>query len=316
MTAVLSALGTMISIAFVGWLLARTGVLGENVHTALAKVVFAVAAPALLFVTVAHADLDLLLSRSALVAALSTSAVAIIAVVVLRLVVRRSLVEATVGMLCAAYVNAAILGLPLAVYLLGDALAVVPVLLFQLIVLAPVGFTVLAAHASGGGGGLRGMAGRTFRNPIIVGALTGLLFALLPWRLPEVVFAPFSMVGAAAAPLALLTFGMSMHTPRMPRLHRQDVDREQTRRPSADLVLVLVLRTAVHPLIAYGIGRAVGMSGADLLAVVTMGALPTAQNILVYAIQYGRGQDLARNSGLITTLLSVPLLLAVNALLG
>lgn len=314
MTAVLSALGMMASIAFAGWLLVRTRVLGENVHIVLARIVFAVATPALLFVTVAHADLHLLLSRSALVAALSTSTIALVAALVLRLILRRSLADTTVATLSAAYVNAAILGLPLAVYLLGDALAVVPVLLFQLLVLAPIAFTVLGSRTPGAVRGVRGVVVRTFQNPIIVGALAGLVVAGLPWQLPEVVFDPFAMVGAAAAPLALLTFGMSMHTPTLPRPLADRAPR--TRRPTPDLVLVVVLRGVVHPLVAYGIGRAVGMSGTELLAVVTMGALPTAQNIVVYAIQYGRGQELARNSGLITTVLALPLLLMINALLG
>src|ERR1035437_10115950 len=41
-----------------------------------------------------------------------------------------------------------------------------------------------------------------------------LFLAGLPWKLPEVIFGPFSMIGAAAAPLALLTFGMSIAIPR------------------------------------------------------------------------------------------------------
>ncbi|HEY5482445.1 MAG TPA: hypothetical protein VIK31_01355 [Propionibacteriaceae bacterium] len=59
----------------------------------------------------AHTNLRLLLSRSALVAAVTATAAALIAVV---------------GTLAASYVNAGNLGLPLAVYLLGDAVAVVP----------------------------------------------------------------------------------------------------------------------------------------------------------------------------------------------
>ena len=53
----------------------------------------------------------------------------------------------TIGTLASSYVNAGNLGLPLAVYLLDDAVAVVPTLLFQLLVLAPVAFAVLDARA-------------------------------------------------------------------------------------------------------------------------------------------------------------------------
>jgi len=147
---------------------------------------------------------------------------------------------------------------------------------------------------------------RTLRNPIIVATLTGLVLAALPWDLPEVVYEPFRVLGAAAAPMALVAFGMSLAVRRP--TGRRLVDRE--------LALVVVLRGVVHPLLAVLLGRVLGLEGETLLAVVTMAALPTAQNVLVYALQYGRGQALARDAGLVTTLLAVPVLLVITAALG
>ncbi|WP_258724483.1 AEC family transporter [Cellulomonas sp. NS3] len=364
MGAILTALGTMGAIVALGWVLGRRGTLGPAAPAVLARVVFAVATPCLLLVTVANADLHLLLSRTALVTALSTTTVVLVAVAVLRGLWRRSAADVTVAALASSYVNAGNLGLPLAVYLLGDAVAVVPSLLYQLLVLAPVAFAVLDARAPGAAGPdptpgppssddatrppstpaapaatpdlpavppvppdtpptaaplpgvgrgphrgarmLRTVLSRTLRNPIIVGALAGLALAALPWTPPEVLLGPFGLIGAAAAPLALLTFGMSLAVPRT-------VDARPVRR---ELVLVVVLRSLVHPLLAGGIGAALGLEGAALLAVTAMAALPTAQNVLVYAIQYGRQQPLARDAGLVTTVLAVPVLLVVTALLG
>ena len=45
-----------------------------------------------------------------------------------------------------------------------------------------------------------------------------------------------------------------------------------------------------------------------------MAALPTAQNVLVYALRYGQGRALARAAGVVTTLLSAPVLVLVAAL--
>jgi predicted permease len=148
MTAVITALGTMAVIIGAGWLLGHRGTLGPGGLPVLARACFAVATPCLLFGTVAHADLQLLLSRSALVSALSTTTVALVAVVVLAFLWRRAAPDVVVGTLAASYVNAGNLGLPLAVYLLGDAVAVVPPLLFQLLIIAPIAFTVLDAHLS------------------------------------------------------------------------------------------------------------------------------------------------------------------------
>lgn len=304
MTAVLTALGTMGLVVALGWFLARRRVLGDRAAPVLARVVFAVATPALLLTTVAHADLHLLLSRTAVVTWASTAAVALVAVVVLRAAWHRSAADVTVGTLASSYVNAGNLGLPLAVYLLDDAVAVVPTLLFQLLVLAPVAFAVLDARA--GPLQARAVLRRTLSNPIIVGTLVGLLLAALPWDLPEVVYEPFRLVGAAAAPLALLTFGMSLAVPRT-------VD---TTAPRRDLALAVGLRTLVHPMLAWGLGTALGLPAHALLAVVAMAALPTAQNVLVYAMQYRHGEALARDAGLVTTILCVPVLLVVAATLG
>jgi malonate transporter len=326
MGAVLTALGTMAAVVAVGWLLGRRGTLGDRAPAVLARVVFAVATPCLLLVTVAHSDLHLLLSRAALVTAISTGIVALTASTVLRWVWHRPVDDVVIGTLASSYVNAGNLGLPLAVYLLGSPVAVVPPLLFQLLVLAPIAFTVLdrrprprvstvapgpgtpgppATTATLPGTGVAVVV-RTLSNPIIVGALAGLLLAAVPWHLPDVVFEPFRLLGAAAAPMALLTFGMSLSVPRS----------TGERAPRRDLVLVVLLRSAVHPALAAAVGTALGLSGRPLLAVVAISALPTAQNVLVYALQYGRGHALARDAGLVTTVLAVPVLLVITAVLG
>lgn len=336
MSAVLTPLLTMAAIAAAGWAIGRTRLLGVGAEQVLARTVFTVAAPALLLVTIAHADLSMLLSRLAVVTAVSTAVVALVAVGVLRGLWHRPAGEATVGALAASYLNAGNLGIPIAVYLLGDAVAVVPTLLFQLLVLAPVAFTVLEAQRDGEpaapavvhdddggaravgtsapttpsttarGARLRRVLTRTLRNPIIVAALVGVLLAALPWDLPDVVHEPFRLVGAAAAPLALLTFGISLAAPRP----------EGGRRATRELALVVTLRSVVHPALALVVGRALGLEDAALLAVVTMAALPTAQNVLVYALRYGRGQDVARDAGLVTTVLALPVMLLIAATLG
>jgi len=306
MTAVATALATMAMIIGAGWLLGRRGTLGTGALPVMGRICFTVATPCLLFTTVAHANLHLLLSRAALVAAATATACALVAIVMLALVWHRAASDVVVGTLAASYVNAGNLGLPLAVYLLGDAVAVVPPLLFQLLVIAPIAFTVLDSHGPTTSPGLVGIAAQTVRNPIIVGSLSGLLLAALPWTLPALLFGPFTLIGAAAAPLALLLFGMSIAAPR--------AGGEATR--GRELVLVTVLRTVVSPCLALLLGHLLGLHGAALLTVVTMAALPTAQNVLVYATQYGRGQALARDAGVLTTVLAVPTLLIIAATLG
>jgi len=54
----------------------------------------------------------------------------------------------------------------------------------------------------------------------------------------------------------------------------------------------------------------------ELLVVTVLAALPSAQNINTYAGLYQRGEKLARDGTLISTLLSVPVILVVVLLTG
>ena len=47
-----------------------------------------------------------------------------------------------------------------------------------------------------------------------------------------------------------------------------------------------------------------------------LAALPAAQNLNTYAAVFGRGEKLARDATLITTLVSVPVIAAITYLLG
>jgi hypothetical protein len=56
------------------------------------------------------------------------------------------------------------------------------------------------------------------------------------------------------------------------------------------------------------------LNGPALLAAVTLAALPSAQNTYNFASRYGSGVVLARDSVILTTVLAVPVLIAVAAI--
>ena len=86
--------------------------------------------------------------------------------------------------------------------------------------------------------------------------------------------------------------------------------------PIAELVVVCSLKLLVQPVLAYLVARWLfDLSGRALLAATVVAALPTAQNIFVYASRYNRSTTLARDSIFVTTALSVPVLLTITALL-
>ncbi|MET0764845.1 MAG: AEC family transporter [Blastococcus sp.] len=144
MTGVLGGFAALVAVIAVGWVVGRMGILGVDAAGVLSRASFFVATPALLFLTLAEADTSAVLSPALVGTAGSAVLAALLYAGLARWRWRLRPAELTTGALASSYVNAGNLGIPVAVYVLGDASYVAPVLLFQVLVLAPVGLGVLA----------------------------------------------------------------------------------------------------------------------------------------------------------------------------
>ncbi|HSV40713.1 MAG TPA: AEC family transporter [Nocardioidaceae bacterium] len=305
MQGVLEGFATIGAVIALGWLLAHLRVLDEAAQLTLARLAFFVASPCLLVTVIAEADVEHVLSRT-LVATLAGIAVAALPyVVVAHLVWRRRVDEIVIGSMCSAYCNAGNLGLPIAAYVLGDASLIAPMLLLQLVVLQPVALAILDAGRTG-----RVSVGRAVRtpltNPLTIGTFVGVILALTDWTLPSYVDDPVRLVGGMAVPGVLIAYGISL---RLGPLPGRGV-------AASELSLVTVLKLVVQPLAAYAAGRALGLEGPALLALAVTAALPSAQNIFVHATRFGRQRILARDAIFVTTILSVPAIFVITALLA
>jgi predicted permease len=307
MRGVLLGFGTIWAVTAVGWVLGRFEILGPRAETVLARLVFFVATPALLFETLATSSLSAILSPALVPFVASTAIVAAVAAVLARVVWHSSRGETAVASLAASYVNAANLGIPIASYVLGDVSVVAPVLLFQVLIASPTALAVLESETPGQRTQLRRLALLPARNPIMIGSAAGVLCAAVGWRPPMEVLRPFELVGSAAVPLALLALGMSLRGSR-PFAAGEDAGLRYT---------AVTFKVLLQPALAYAIGHfLLGLDGALLLAAVVTSALPTAQNVFVYATRYDRGQALARDAVVLSTLVGALTLAAIVALLG
>jgi malonate transporter len=303
---VLAGFVTLGAIIALGFLLAHLGVLRADSQLLLSRLVFFVATPALLFQTLATAPVDKILTSGLAVAALSFVGTAGVYVLLARTVWRRSTGDTVLGSLSSVSVNAANLGLPITVYVLGTASFIAPVLLMQLLVITPLAFAILDAVVSKRRPSLFGLLSQPLRNPITVGSFLGLLCSLAGWQVPATVAAPIGLIAGMAVPGVLLAYGVSL------RLGPRPIAGGSV----AELAFVCTLKMLVQPVIAYAAARWLfDLDGRALLAATVVAALPTAQNIFVYATRYNRSTTLARDSIFVTTALSVPVLLTITALL-
>lgn len=174
-------------------------------------------------------------------------------------------------------------------------------ILLQLVVFAPIALTVLDISTRGSASFGRVLL-QPIRNPIII----GVVFSVTGIHLPHSIMEPFRLIGAAAVPVVVISFGMSLHGQRI--LQPGSVRR--------DVILASAIKLAVMPAIAWLVGTWFGLHGHELFVVVVLAALPSAQNVFNYAQRYERGEVIARDTVLITTILAVPVLVLVAALLS
>jgi predicted permease len=318
---VLLAFSVIWAVTGVGWLVGRFHLLGPGAETVLARLVFFVATPALLVVTLSASPPAALLSPILATYVLSSVLLAGVGATLGRFVWRLNPGESVVAALCAGYVNAANLGIPVAAYVFGDFSVVAPVLLFQLLIASPLALGALESFRVSSPAGIApdrrsGLAWRLVllpvRNPIMLASAVGLALAVFAWRLPHPVSQPLELLGQAAVPTALLALGMSLSPKRSPSTE----DSSDSAAVPGMVVTLVALKVVGQPVLAYLIGRyGFGLDGRVLLGCVIMAGLPAAQNVFVYASRYRQGVAIARNAVIVSTVVALPTLAAATHLL-
>ncbi|MDJ1371649.1 AEC family transporter [Gulosibacter molinativorax] len=308
MLGVLEGFSVIGIIIVIGVLIDRTGWLGPQGRQVLNGLAFHVATPALLFGLMFQAELSVLFSDQFVATALGMLIVAGM-YCVLGVIFKWGVGPTTIGAMNSSYVNSGNLGIPIAVYVLGDGSLVAPVMLVQQLIMGPVMLGILdVTSATRKGRKLKWwqLVVRPFTNPVVIGALSGLLLNILNVNPPSFILEPIALVGGMSVPAVLLAFGMSLRDNALPF---RGEDKWQ-------VAAGTVLKSFIHPAIAWLLGAFVfHLNDAMLLAVVVTAALPTAQNIYTYAANYRVGESLARETILVTTILSVPVIFLVTILL-
>lgn len=287
----------------VGYVLAVTGVLDADSQAVLSRLVYFVATPALLIDVLGTTALGTVFGPWFLIAVAGVLATLVIYLPWARWR-GRSRQHAIVGGMTASYANAGYLGLPIAGYVLGDAAFALPTMVLQLVVYAPLALTFLGMEAGRRATPLA-FVSAGLRNPVSVGAILGVALSLARVDLPQVIDEPISLLGSMAIPCALIAYGVALRYG--PRVGDGNV---------SDVVLVSCLKLLWQPLVACLVARyGFALSAHEVAGVTLMAALPTAQNVFVYATRFGHAQVLARDCVAITTVASLPVLVLLAAVL-
>ena len=181
-----------------------------------------------------------------------------------------------------------------------------PTLLMQLLLIQPVALFVLDRSTRGRRGSVWAIVRAPLTNPLTLGSLAGLALALTGTSLPRAIHDPVELVGDLAVPAMLIAYGIALRLG--PGLGSGGA--------ASELVTTTLLKLVLQPVTAFVVARvALDVGGLPLLAIVVTSALPTAQNVFVHATRYRQAETLARDTILLTTTGSVPVILAATALL-
>lgn len=347
MVGVLEGFAVIGAIILLGYLLAAWGILDEAAQRDLARLVFYAATPALLYTLLAGSELDSRLTIGLAVGALSAAAAALAYVLLARLVFREDAGTATIGALASCYVNAGNLGLPICVFVLGDGAAIAPILLLQLLVIAPLAFWVLDAVESRTSSRSPGAAPTVTDTDTVsaaghaLGADRGAeqstpLARRGPWRRRwAVLLQPLRNPVTIGSFLGVVVSASGLA---VPSLVTQPVEmianiavpgallaygislrvgpRALAGPDRAPALVASALKLLFQPAVAAAIGAwGFGLHGTGLLTVTLVAGLPSAQNVFIYAMRYGTGTVLARDAVFVTTTGCLVTLMGIVALL-
>lgn len=308
MLGVLAGFFVVWMLIFVGIFVARRGILTRDARTSLSAFAFYVASPALLFEILSHADLQAIFAAPLFVAAAGSLSTAVLFFLVVKLFLKRTISESLMGAMSASLANWGNLGIPIAAFVLGDSGYVAPLIIFQLAFFTPLMLMGLDATTGGPRTSPWQLLLTILRNPVIVGSALGLAVAAAGIQVPDLIMEPIHLMGAAAIPTILVAFGMSLNG---------SVPLKAADGRRLDTLLASGFKLVVHPLLAYSFARFVlHLDSTAIFAAVVVAAMPTAQNVFIVASRYQIGLVSAQDTVLITTVVAVPVMLAVAQLLA
>ena len=191
--------------------------------------------------------------------------------------------------------NTALLGAALLQSICGSQ-AYAPLIILAAVPVYNVLSVVVLSLEAGGGGTLDrarvlGALKQVARNPILLGILAGMPFALTGRSIPLPADKVLSMLGGLASPLSLLVIGAGFRW-------QAALEKRRTTLLAALVKLVLLPAAALPP------AAALGFRGDALVALLVMSGTPSAVSSYIMAENMGNDGVLANGIVAVTTLLS------------
>lgn len=200
--------------------------------------------------------------------------------------------------------SAAVLGVALAVNIYGEAGMVPMMIMFSVPFFNVYSVLILSFSphvdsegrlipATHGSGAIKAACINVSKNPLIIGILLGIPFALLRLTVPAMIDSALKSIGNTATPIALLVVGASFSG-------AQALKRWKSATVSALVKLFLL------PAIFLPLAGAMGFRDSQMIAILIMAGSPTTVACFIMAKNMKADSVLTANAVLLSTLLSAP----------
>lgn len=196
--------------------------------------------------------------------------------------------------------SAAILGVALAVNIYGDS-GLVPMMIMAAVPFFNVYSVMILSFSphldeqgrlvsAKDGGAVKKAFGNVIRNPLIIGIVLGIPFAVFQWKLPTFAMNTLNSIGGTASPIALLVIGASFSG-----------GEAMTRWKAGTLAAIIKL--FFLPAVFLPLAVLCGFRESALIAILIMTGSPTTVSCFVMAKKMGGDGVLTSNTVLISTLM-------------
>ena len=190
--------------------------------------------------------------------------------------------------------NFVLFGLPLTISVFGDSAASVAAMVVTVVVTIynTTSVVILEMFNTNGKINVKNIAFNVIKNPLLQGAVIGLVFFLLGIHVPESIVTPIAAFSDATSPLALFVLGGTLHFNEISHNLKY-------------LVPTLSFKLLILPAVMMAIGYAFGLRELELFLLVAVYGTPVAAASYPMAQNMGGDGELAGQLVVISTVVSV-----------
>ncbi|MFT5816312.1 MAG: malonate transporter [Psychroserpens sp.] len=292
---IFTLISPLIIVGFIGFVLAKSGWFNKAQVDSLTKFTFNLAIPAFLFQQLANADMskiDLNIYSAFYLPLLLVYALAWAINYYFHKHLQHDLPASAVYAFGAGYSNNVIVGMPVALMVLGEQVLPTIFLVISLHSALLIGITsVLAVNIAEFK--WRIFLKQTFSNPLLIAITSGFIINLLAIKLPIIVNNSLLLLGKPAITLALFLLGASLAFYKI---------RSEVKFIVTACVIKLLLLPSIILLTSHFIFQ---FSAITTMTLVILSASPTGVNAYLIAKQHGKHQETIAGIVVVTTLMSI-----------